>query len=56
VRCPGEIVSRTGVCHTCETGLILGAVSYRPDSIGLPANVNVLICCTQPKNDVVIDL
>jgi ferredoxin-NADP reductase/MOSC domain-containing protein YiiM len=47
---------RTGVCHTCETGLILGAVSYRPDPVEPPADVNVLICCSQPKSDIVIDL
>jgi ferredoxin len=47
---------RTGVCHTCETGLILGAVSYRPDPVERPADGNVLICCSQPQGDIVIDL
>ena len=27
---------RTGVCHTCETGLVAGTVSYRPDPIDAP--------------------
>jgi ferredoxin-NADP reductase/MOSC domain-containing protein YiiM len=47
---------RTGVCHNCESGLIAGAVSYAPDPIDGPADGNVLICCSQPRSDVVIDL
>ena len=47
---------RTGVCHTCETGLIVGAVGYRPDPVEPPADGNVLICCSQPQGDIVIDL
>jgi MOSC domain-containing protein YiiM/ferredoxin-NADP reductase len=47
---------RTGVCHTCETGLIVGAVSYQPDPVEPPADGNALICCSRPKGDIVIDL
>ena len=47
---------RTGVCHTCETGLVAGKIGYRPDPIDAPADGNVLICCSQPEGDVVIDL
>jgi ferredoxin-NADP reductase len=47
---------RTGVCHTCETALVAGTVSYRPDPIDTPADGNVLICCSRPEGDVVIDL
>jgi ferredoxin-NADP reductase/MOSC domain-containing protein YiiM len=47
---------RTGVCHTCETGLVFGAVSYRPDPIDAPADGNALICCSRPREDIVIDL
>jgi ferredoxin-NADP reductase/MOSC domain-containing protein YiiM len=47
---------RTGVCHTCETGLVAGTVDYRPDPIDPPAAGNVLVCCSQPRGDVVIDL
>jgi ferredoxin-NADP reductase/MOSC domain-containing protein YiiM len=47
---------RTGVCHTCETGLISGAVCYRPDPIDAPADGNVLLCCSQPKDELVIDM
>ena len=47
---------RTGVCHTCESGLIGGTVAYRPDPVEPPADGNVLICCSQPTGDIVIDL
>jgi ferredoxin-NADP reductase/MOSC domain-containing protein YiiM len=47
---------RTGVCHTCETGLVAGTIGYRPDPVDAPADGNVLICCSQPVGDVVIDL
>ena len=47
---------RTGVCHTCETALIGGAVGYDPDPVEPPADGNVLICCSRPAGDIVIDL
>ena len=53
---PVRFACRTGVCHTCETGLVAGNVSYRPDPIDAPAEGNVLICCAQPSGDVVVDL
>jgi ferredoxin-NADP reductase len=53
---PVRWACRTGVCHTCETGLVAGKIGYRPDPIDAPADGNVLICCAQPEGDVVIDL
>ena len=47
---------RTGVCHSCESGLVSGAVVYGPEPLEPPAEGNVLICCSQPVGDVVIDL
>jgi ferredoxin-NADP reductase/MOSC domain-containing protein YiiM len=47
---------RTGVCHNCESGLVSGAVAYEPQPLEMPAEGNVLICCSQPIGDVVIDL
>jgi ferredoxin-NADP reductase/ferredoxin len=47
---------RTGVCHSCESGLISGAVTYEPDPLDPPADGNVLICCSRPQGDVVIDV
>jgi hypothetical protein len=36
--------------------LIAGRVSYQPDPLELPAIGNLLTCCSQPAEDVVIDL
>jgi ferredoxin-NADP reductase/MOSC domain-containing protein YiiM len=47
---------RTGICHTCEVGLLAGTVSYEPPPVDLPADGNVLVCCATPGDDVVIDL
>lgn len=47
---------RTGVCHSCESGLVAGTVAYQPDPVDLPAAGNVLICCARPEGDVVVDL
>ncbi len=47
---------RTGVCHNCETTLIAGAVDYSPDPVEPPADGSALICCSRPRDDVVLDL
>jgi ferredoxin-NADP reductase/MOSC domain-containing protein YiiM len=47
---------RTGVCHTCVTGLIGGSVIYNPEPQEMPAPGNVLVCCSQPNAGVTLDL
>jgi ferredoxin len=47
---------RTGVCHTCVTGLLSGSVSYEPDPVDAPAEGSALICCSRPRDDLVLDL
>ena len=47
---------RTGVCHTCETALISGKVGYDPAPVDDPADGSALICCSQPGEDLVLDL
>jgi ferredoxin-NADP reductase/MOSC domain-containing protein YiiM len=47
---------RTGVCHSCECGLVSGEVAYDPEPLDAPADGNVLVCCSRPRRDVVIDL
>ncbi|RZN30811.1 MOSC and FAD-binding oxidoreductase domain-containing protein [Bradyrhizobium sp. Leo121] len=46
---------RTGVCHNCESGLVSGAVAYGPEPLDKPADGNVLVCCSRPIGDVVVD-
>jgi len=47
---------RTGVCHSCESGVMSGAVTYQPNPLDPPADGDVLLCCSRPQGDVVIDI
>jgi ferredoxin-NADP reductase/MOSC domain-containing protein YiiM/ferredoxin len=47
---------RTGVCQTCETTLIAGSVGYSPDPVEPPPAGSVLLCCSQPRGGLVLDL
>jgi ferredoxin-NADP reductase/MOSC domain-containing protein YiiM len=53
---PAQWACRTGVCHNCETGLISGTVGYTLEPLEPPAPGNILLCCTQPAEPVVVDL
>jgi ferredoxin-NADP reductase/MOSC domain-containing protein YiiM len=47
---------RTGVCHSCESGLVDGEVDYRPEPIDRPGSDRVLVCCARPVTDISVDL
>lgn len=47
---------RTGVCHTCASGLLTGAVTYEPEPLDSPGEGTVLVCCSTPTTDVALDL
>jgi ferredoxin len=53
---PVRWACRTGVCHSCETGLMSGTVSYAPEPVDDPGTGDILICCSQPSGDLVLDL
>jgi ferredoxin-NADP reductase len=53
---PVRWACRTGVCHNCESGLVSGGIAYAPEPLDKPADGNLLVCCSQPVGDVVIDL
>ncbi len=53
---PSRWSCRTGVCHTCVTPLLSGAVAYSPDPLEAPPEGEVLICCSQPGSDIVLDM
>jgi ferredoxin-NADP reductase/MOSC domain-containing protein YiiM/ferredoxin len=53
---PVRWACRTGVCHSCESGLVSGVIVYQPEPLDKPADGNLLVCCSQPTSDVVIDL
>jgi ferredoxin len=47
---------RSGICHTCMCKLIAGEVTYVVEPAELPDPGYVLICCSTPKTDVVVDV
>jgi ferredoxin-NADP reductase len=47
---------RTGVCHTCESRLLDGRVSYAPEPLDPPVEGDLLVCCAEPIWDGVLDL
>ena len=53
---PAQWACRTGVCHNCETALISGTVDYTLEPLEQPAPGNILLCCSQPAEPLVIDL
>ena len=53
---PTRYSCRSGVCHTCVTGVVAGAVAYTQPPLEQPPDGTVLICCTAPRNDLVLDL
>jgi ferredoxin-NADP reductase/MOSC domain-containing protein YiiM/ferredoxin len=53
---PVRWTCRTGVCHTCETGLLDGTVAYDPEPLEPPGRGNLLVCCSRPGEDLAVDL
>jgi len=47
---------RTGVCHTCECGILDGQLKYAPEPLDRPAPGNALICCSTPETPIQLDL
>src|SRR6185295_2588819 len=41
---PASWSCRTGVCHSCESGLVSGKVDYLPSPLEPPAAGNILMC------------
>ncbi len=47
---------RSGICHTCMCKLEEGEVEYVLEPLDPPEDGSVLICCSKPRNNVVVDL
>ncbi|MFF3248858.1 flavin reductase family protein [Streptomyces sp. NPDC002870] len=47
---------RTGVCHTCITHLVAGDVTYSTQPLEPPEAGTILVCCSKPTTEVVLDL
>ncbi len=47
---------RSGICHTCMCKLEEGEVDYVLEPLDPPDQGSVLICCSKPKTNVVVDV
>jgi ferredoxin-NADP reductase len=53
---PVSFSCRTGVCHTCESGLLDGAVTYTTEPLEPPEEGRVLVCCCKPTGELTLEL
>jgi ferredoxin-NADP reductase len=53
---PTRYSCRSGVCHICETAVMAGAVDYLTAPLEPPAEGSILICCSVPRTDLILDL
>ncbi len=53
---PTQWSCRTGVCHTCVTGVLSGEASYETPPLEAPGEDELLICSARPTADLVLDL
>jgi ferredoxin len=53
---PVSFACRTGVCHYCETELLTGDVKYEITPLEPAPDGRVLVCCSQPRTEVTLDL
>ena len=53
---PVSFSCRTGVCHSCESGIVDGAVTYTTQPLEPPEEGRVLVCCSQPTGEVTLEL
>jgi ferredoxin-NADP reductase/MOSC domain-containing protein YiiM/ferredoxin len=53
---PVAFSCRTGVCHTCATGVVAGEVTYTPEPLERPGDGVALVCCSRPAAPVTLDV
>ncbi|WP_336216748.1 hypothetical protein [Nonomuraea sp. LPB2021202275-12-8] len=50
------LLARLRTRTSTSAGLLSGRVGYAPEPVDAPAEGNILICCSQPPNELVLDL
>lgn len=53
---PTRYSCRSGVCHTCVTGVVTGQVAYTQSPLEKPSTGTTLICVAAPGDDLILDL
>ncbi|MCP4339546.1 MAG: 2Fe-2S iron-sulfur cluster binding domain-containing protein [Desulfobulbaceae bacterium] len=47
---------RSGICNSCQYGLLKGKVDYTFEPLDQPYPGQVLLCCTRPRPNLMIDV
>jgi ferredoxin-NADP reductase/MOSC domain-containing protein YiiM len=47
---------RNGTCHSCESGLLAGEVTYHTEPLEPPPDGRVLVCSSRPATELTLDL
>ena len=47
---------RSGICSTCKSPLLEGQVAYVEEPLDQPEEGSVLICCSRPTTDIIVDV
>jgi ferredoxin len=53
---PTRYSCRSGVCHICETAVMAGTVDYLTAPLEPPTEGSILICCSAPRTELILDL
>ena len=53
---PVDFGCRNGTCHTCESGLLAGEVTYYIEPLEPPPDGRILVCSTRPSSELTLDL
>ncbi|PRY49031.1 ferredoxin-NADP reductase [Geodermatophilus tzadiensis] len=53
---PVRFSCRNGTCHTCESTVLDGRVTYSSEPLERPHDGRALICCSTPVTDLALDL
>ncbi len=53
---PVSFGCRIGVCHSCQSGLLAGEITYTAEPLEPPDGEHVLVCCAQPAGEITLEL
>ena len=53
---PVSFSCRTGVCGSCESGVLSGSVEYTTEPLDPPPEGRALLCCSRPVSELTLEL
>ena len=53
---PVSFSCRTGVCGSCESGVLSGSVEYTTEPLDVPPDGRALLCCSRPVSELTLEV